>query len=160
MEVTSSEDKHFIEDARRIVTGGLVMSLNVDNCSRCGRVFVRGVKDICPSCVKEIEMMYDKCLQYLRENRGATITDVSEATEVSIKQITAFIREGRISLMNAPNLSYPCDVCGVLIRAGNICDNCRQRLVKDVNRLNKDEEWKKQEALRMKQSMTYKTKDS
>ncbi|GFN32662.1 hypothetical protein PCURB6_29220 [Paenibacillus curdlanolyticus] len=80
--------------------------------------------------------MYELCAQYLRENRGATIYEVSEATEVSIPQITKFIREGRISLMDAPNLGYPCETCGQMIREGNICDSCRTRLQKDISKLN------------------------
>ncbi len=116
------------------------MGLNhIDNCPRCGRIFVKGIKDVCPACVKEIDQMYDKCLEYLRDNRGTNIANLSEETGVSIKQITRFIREGRISLMDAPNMSYPCDVCGILIREGTICDSCRQRLSRDVNRIKEDQ---------------------
>lgn len=77
-------------------------------------------------------MEYDKCLQYLREEKTATIQEVSEATDVSIKQITKFIKEGRISVANNPNMTYPCEVCGILIREGNMCDSCRQRLTRDL----------------------------
>lgn len=116
------------------------MSLNVGNCSRCGRIYVKGgIYDVCPNCLKEIEQQYEKCLKYLRDNKGATIIELSEATEVSIRQITKFIREGRISIMNAPNMSYPCEVCGTLIRDNNMCDSCRSKLVKDVNHVNEDE---------------------
>jgi len=84
---------------------------------------------VCPACVREIDKEYETCANYLRENRGASITELSEETGVSIRQITKFIREGRISLMDAPNLSYPCESCGVLIQSNNLCDSCRNRLV-------------------------------
>ncbi|UJF33232.1 TIGR03826 family flagellar region protein [Paenibacillus hexagrammi] len=116
------------------------MSLNVGNCPRCGRVYVKGgIHDVCPNCLKTIEMQYEKCLKYLRENRGATLNELSEATEVPVRQITKFIREGRISIVHAPNMSYPCEVCGTLIRESNMCESCRSKLVKDVGHVNEDE---------------------
>ncbi|MBB6632596.1 TIGR03826 family flagellar region protein [Cohnella thailandensis] len=107
--------------------------MDLANCPRCGRLFARHFRDICPNCSADLEKEYEACIEYLRKNKGATITVLSEDTGVSVKQITRFIKEGRISLYNAPNLSYPCEVCGVLIREGNMCDNCRNRLSKDVN---------------------------
>jgi len=107
------------------------MAFNLGNCPRCGKVFARGVHDVCPACVKEIEEEYERCHDYLKEHKGVTIYELSEATEVSVRQITKFIREGRISLEGAPNLAYPCESCGMLIREGTICDSCRKRLSRD-----------------------------
>lgn len=106
------------------------MGINLANCPRCGRLFANNFRDICPSCIKEIEEEYEKCLKYLREEKMATIQEVHEATGVSIRQITKFIKEGRISVANNPNMMYPCEVCGVLIREGNMCDSCRTRLAR------------------------------
>ncbi len=115
------------------------MGMNLANCPRCGRLFANNFRDICPSCIKEIEEEYEKCLKYLREEKLATIQDVSDGTGVSIRQITKFIREGRISIANNPNLMYPCEVCGVLIREGNMCDSCRSRLTRDLAAAVKEE---------------------
>ncbi|MBN2980638.1 TIGR03826 family flagellar region protein [Cohnella algarum] len=106
--------------------------MDLANCPRCGKLFARNFRDICPNCMKDIEREYETCIEYLRANKGATITELSDETGVSVKQITRFIKEGRISLYNAPNMSYPCEVCGTLIREGNMCDNCRARLRKEV----------------------------
>lgn len=115
------------------------MSLNIGNCPRCGRVFAKGIKDVCAACVKDIDQEYVDCSIYLRENKGASIHDVSEETGVTVKQITKFIREGRISLTDAPNLGFPCDTCGKHIREGNMCESCRTRFSKDVSRLNESQ---------------------
>lgn len=109
--------------------------MNLDNCPRCGKLFAKNFREVCPVCIKEIDKEYEICSTFLREKRGATILELSEETGVSIKQITKFIREGRISLVNAPNMSYPCEVCGTLIRESHICDNCRSRFAKDVSKL-------------------------
>lgn len=108
------------------------MTLNVRNCPRCGKVFAKTIHDVCPACIKNIEDEYQACLNYLRENKGCTIGELSDETGVTIRQITKFIREGRISLMDAPNMSYPCESCGVLIREHTMCQECRNKLVKDV----------------------------
>ncbi|GAA4718644.1 TIGR03826 family flagellar region protein [Brevibacillus fulvus] len=106
----------------------------LDNCPRCDALFVRTTRDVCPNCYREIEAEYEKCVKYLRkrENRSANIHQVSEATGVSVKQITRFIKEGRISLEGNPNLGYPCERCGIIIRTGNMCDSCMKELRREV----------------------------
>jgi flagellar operon protein (TIGR03826 family) len=106
--------------------------MNVDNCPRCGRLYVKNLMNLCQPCIKDLEHEYETCVEYLRKNRGTNIQELSDATEISIKEITRFIREGRISIANAPNMMYPCEVCGTLIRDGHMCDNCRSRLTKDL----------------------------
>ncbi|MGW7159322.1 TIGR03826 family flagellar region protein [Paenibacillus taichungensis] len=106
--------------------------MNLGNCPRCGRLYALNFRDVCSNCIKEIEQEYQTCVDYLRENKGTNIQELSDATEISIKQITRFIREGRISIENAPNMMYPCEVCGTLIREGHMCDSCRSRLTKDL----------------------------
>lgn len=123
------------------------MSLNIKNCPQCGRVFAVGIHEICPACVKELEEQYELCAKYLRENRGATMSQLSEETGVSMNQITRFIREGRISLADLPNMGYPCDVCQTQIRDGVMCDSCRKRFSKDVQGVNEDQQ-KREERLR------------
>ncbi|CAH1209600.1 hypothetical protein PAECIP111892_03264 [Paenibacillus auburnensis] len=108
--------------------------MNVDNCPRCGRLYVKNIMDLCQPCIKELEHQYEICVEYLRKNRGTNIQELSDATEISIKEITRFIREGRISIANAPNMMLPCEVCGTLIRDGHMCDSCRARLSKDLTR--------------------------
>lgn len=123
--------------------------MNLANCPRCGKLFAANFRDICPSCIKEIEHEYETCVDYLREQKGATIQELSDATDVPVKQITRFVREGRISIMNAPNLMYPCEVCGTLIREGHMCDSCRNRLTRELTQAaqedtNKDSGTRKQ----------------
>jgi len=110
--------------------------MNLANCPRCGKLFAKGIRDVCNACTREIDKEYELCAEYLRKYKGAIITEVSDETGVSIRQITKFIREGRISLLNAPNLSYPCESCGTLIRDNQLCDRCRTRLSKDAQELN------------------------
>ncbi|WP_046212864.1 TIGR03826 family flagellar region protein [Paenibacillus wulumuqiensis] len=114
--------------------------MNLANCPQCGKLYVANLRGMCGNCIKDIDHQYERCNQYLREHKGTTITELSEAVDVSIKQITTFIREGRISIANAPNMGYACEVCGTVIRENNMCEPCRTRLTKDIRNAYQDEE--------------------
>lgn len=107
---------------------------NLSNCHRCGKLFVKQNIDICPSCIREIEEEYDRCIKYLRENKLVSIHELSDATNVTVKQITKFIREGRISIADLPNIAYLCESCGTPIREGKLCKSCMERLNKDIRK--------------------------
>lgn len=81
-----------------------------------------------------MEEDFKKCEQFLRkrENRSCNIYQLSEATGVDIKQITKFIREGRISIANNPNLGYPCEKCGNMITSGTYCDYCAKGFKRSI----------------------------
>ncbi|TVX96115.1 flagellar protein [Cohnella terricola] len=106
--------------------------MDLTYCPRCGKLFNKNFRDVCNNCHLEVEKDYERCVEHLRKNRGLDIQQLSDDMEVSIKQITRWIKEGRISLVNAPNMSYPCESCGILIREGHLCESCRKRLTRDV----------------------------
>lgn len=135
------------------------MTLNIGNCSRCGRLYAKNnIHDVCASCVKEIDKQYEIVAKYLRENRGCTIGELSEATEVPVRQIVKFIREGRISIASMPNMSYPCESCGAEIREGHLCENCRKKLSKEVSNLAEDQ--KRKESMKHQENhASYNIKD-
>ncbi|WP_025027194.1 TIGR03826 family flagellar region protein [Caldalkalibacillus mannanilyticus] len=106
----------------------------LDNCPKCGKLFVKGIRDVCSDCYKLEEEEYKKVNAYLKkkENRQASLYEVSEATAVTVKQITKFIRQGRISLNDLPNMGLPCETCGEPTKTGSICPACRAKLTKQV----------------------------
>ncbi|GAA0368051.1 TIGR03826 family flagellar region protein [Bacillus horti] len=111
----------------------------LDNCPKCGTLFVKGVRDVCNSCFEEEEKAYNAVANYLRksENKKANINQVSEDTEVSIKLITKFIKQKRISLIGLPNMGYPCESCGVMTREGQLCSSCRDKFTKGAEKQNR-----------------------
>jgi len=116
--------------SRSILEGA--MEVNLEYCPRCGKLFAKGFRDLCQACNKDIDLEYERCAEYLKKNRGITTQELSEATEVSVRQIARFIREGRISIANMPNMTYGCDSCGLPIREGHMCGPCKQRLTNDI----------------------------
>jgi flagellar operon protein (TIGR03826 family) len=110
--------------------------VNLTNCPRCGKLFSKSFRDVCNNCHRELEKDYERCVEHLRLHKGLDIQQLSDAMEISIKQITKWIRDGRISMLNAPNLSYPCEICGTLIRESHMCDACKSRLQRDMKNAN------------------------
>lgn len=103
------------------------MTPQLGNCRRCKKLFIRS-RDICPECYEKQEQDFLKVTAYIRENQGATIQEVSDETGVTVSQIRQFIWSGRILISDLPNLSYPCEGCGALIRKEKMCKSCLQNL--------------------------------
>jgi flagellar operon protein (TIGR03826 family) len=102
----------------------------LSNCPRCGRLYDNTFKDICQQCTHDEEQLYIKVRKYIKENRSCTIYEASEATDVPVSLITRFIKQGRISMKNNPNMMYPCETCGTPIGAGRFCNQCIGELTK------------------------------
>lgn len=120
-----------------------MLSAKLDNCKICGRLFIKDHIDCCLDCFKEMELEFERVTNFLKNerNREATVEKVSKATNVSIKQITNFILDGRIYADDYPNLGYPCAYCGKLIKKQLLCNSCFENLSKDIVRSLKEDEF-------------------
>lgn len=117
------------------------------NCPSCGKIMVKNsFRDICHDCYKEEEKLFEIVYKYMRkrENRAATIRQVVEATGVSEDLLLKFIKSGRIQVTQFPNLGYPCDQCGRIIRTGKLCERCQENLREELSEFQKEEERKKE----------------
>ena len=109
--------------------------LELANCVRCGSVFARDYRVICPNCHREEERSYQMVYQYLRkrENRQATIQQITEVTTVPESLIIKFVREKRLQPSQFPMLSYSCRNCSNQITEGEICTDCKDQMRKDLD---------------------------
>jgi flagellar operon protein (TIGR03826 family) len=108
------------------------IGMGLANCRNCGRLFNQVARDICPLCIREEEEQFLRVRDYLKENRYASTYEVSEATEVPLDTIIRFIREGRLTIVDTPNLTYPCERCHKLISKGRFCPKCAVELQKEL----------------------------
>lgn len=117
-------------------------SNRLKNCTICGRLFLQVHTDYCLDCYKKIEADFERVIRFLKkeQNRLATLAEVSAATSVSTKRLTTFIRDGRIFAGDYPNLGYPCNRCGKLIKRQILCNSCFDEFATDVNRVLKSEQ--------------------
>lgn len=106
------------------------------NCSICGMLFNKSYSDHCLDCHKELEEDFQQVADFLKNEhyRGATIAEVSEATEVSKKRIKEFIRSGRLYTAQHPNLSYPCTHCAKMIKKEDLCTDCAKKFSEELNK--------------------------
>lgn len=110
------------------------MTGQLTNCERCGQLFVKAFRDICPTCYKEEQENFKKVYDFVRkrENRQAAMIDIVKGTGVSEDDISRFIKEGRLRVSNMPNLGYQCESCGKIITAGTLCNDCKKQLAKEL----------------------------
>ncbi len=113
------------------------------NCPRCNKIFVKNLRDVCTDCYREEENDYQTVHQFVRkrDNRMASIIEVEQETGVDKTLIYKFIRQGRIHLASFPNLAYPCESCGKMIREGRICGECKGNITSGVERADREKEF-------------------
>jgi flagellar operon protein (TIGR03826 family) len=126
------------------------------NCPNCNDIFAKNqFRDLCPKCWKKEEDDFQVINQFMRkrENRAATIDQVVKYTGVKEELILKFIKKGRLQLANFPNLGYPCDKCGHIIRKGKLCDRCAGELREDLQTFQAEE--KRKQELQLRERTTY-----
>ena len=100
--------------------------MDVRSCKGCGRLYnYMGGTPICDACRKKLEEKFQKVKEYLEENVHATVSQVSDDMDVSVKQIKQWIREERLTLSDATEAGINCEHCGTPIRTGRFCDKCK-----------------------------------
>jgi flagellar operon protein (TIGR03826 family) len=132
------------------------MMSELRNCPQCNQLFVKtNLRDVCEPCYKIELKEFDVVYTFIRkhENRTATIPEIVNATNVDEEKIMKWIRNGKLRVADHPNLGYPCERCGSLIKKGNICDDCSSSIKMDLRK----EEVEKQRIneLRKREKATY-----
>lgn len=121
------------------------------NCPKCDQVFVKNsLRDVCESCYKEEEKLFEVVYQYIRkrENRTASLMQVVEVTGVEEDLIAKWIKIGKLKIAAFPNMGYKCEKCGTQIREGKLCYGCKKGLQSELVKFESDERLKKQLAER------------
>lgn len=114
--------------------------MEVRNCRNCGRLFnyIGGVyKNLCPACIDELELKFLEVKEYVEENRGCTINEISEKMEVSVRQIEKWIREERLCFTDDSPIGIECERCGKMIKTGRFCELCKNDMSNQMNDLYK-----------------------
>jgi flagellar operon protein (TIGR03826 family) len=118
--------------------GGVIMDLR--NCTKCGRVFAYNGSEICSRCAGNDAEDFKKVKDYLYDNPGATIVEVSEETGVEEKKILRYLRESRIEIREDDNCLLDCQRCGAPIRSGRFCESCVVSMKKEFTSVMKSKD--------------------
>lgn len=107
----------------------------IRNCPRCGKIFTYISRPICNNCMDLEENEFKIVKEYIYDNPGASISEVAQATEVSVERIMRFLREERLEISSEhSNLMLECERCGRAIKSGRFCENCKVEMNKDFKR--------------------------
>lgn len=111
------------------------------NCTKCGRLFLHPLNPICKECKREEDISFQSVVDYLKENKDATMTEVASRTGVSIKEITRYFKDGRLaSLQIETSIHIYCERCSTPIMAGRFCNLCNYKMRKEIESVIEKEE--------------------
>lgn len=103
--------------------------MDVRNCKSCKRLFnYLAGPVLCQACREKLEEKFHEVKEYVRGNDMATIAVVSEACDVSIKQLKQWVREERLVFSNEEGSGITCENCGRPISTGRFCQSCKGKL--------------------------------
>lgn len=108
----------------------------IRNCIQCGKVFLtQDREELCGDCKAKFYELEKIVVDYVKENPGVSMTEVSEATGVSKKLIQRMAREGVFAdVPMGENFTFPCASCGKPIKTGTYCTSCLTRLRQETKR--------------------------
>lgn len=114
--------------------------LNIRNCRRCGKLFnLAGDPPLCQECRRLEEEDFKRVKEYLFNNPGATISQVSLDLDISIERIKRYLREGRLEITgNNNNFLLECESCGAPIPSGRFCKNCLANLTGELKKVSRE----------------------
>ncbi|PXW93008.1 flagellar operon protein (TIGR03826 family) [Streptohalobacillus salinus] len=129
----------------------------LENCPRCGDLFVKTTRDVCQKCYKEEEEKFDIVYRFMKKrvNREARIPEIVEGTGVEEDLIIKFVKEKRLRVSQFPNMTYPCERCGKEIAEGKLCASCSGELTGDLKQLDSIESIKRQREKEDNKAQTY-----
>ena len=112
--------------------------MDVRNCKQCGKLFnyIGGpYRGLCPECIQKLEDKFVEVKEYIRENVQAGMAEVSEACDVSAKQIEQWVREERLCFADDSPIGLQCECCGTTIKTGRYCENCKSSMANRFDNL-------------------------
>lgn len=115
--------------------------MDVRNCKGCSRLFnYLGGPQMCPECTRALDIKFEEVREYVYDNPGAGMQQVSEAMDVSIQQIKHWIREERLAFSDQAQVGLECENCGAMIRTGRFCPECKNKYANGFSNLYKPAE--------------------
>ena len=107
--------------------------MDVRNCKNCNKLYnFFGGQPLCPSCLDSLEDTFKVVKQYIYEHPECGVQEVCDKFEVSIQTIHRWIREERLSFSERSDMGLACESCGVLIKTGRYCKECKDKLVNNL----------------------------
>ncbi|MFV0502555.1 MAG: hypothetical protein ACK5LT_01095 [Lachnospirales bacterium] len=97
-------------------------------CRRCRKPFspYGKVGSLCNACLASEEEDYNRVRNFIKENPGITIIEVTEILGVPRSRIIGYLKQERLEIKNSNEKVLVCKNCGVGIRTGIFCEQCKK----------------------------------
>lgn len=107
--------------------------MHLKNCENCGKLFFHHMNFLCSDCKKVEDGSLQRLVDYLKENKDASLVEVATRTGLSIKEITKYMREGRLASLGIhAAIRIYCEKCNAPIASGRFCNECNYKLKKEI----------------------------
>lgn len=108
--------------------------MDIRPCKSCKRLFNYFTgPGICPTCVDKLEDKFQEVKEFIRSNSSASLQEVSEANDVSVKQLKTWVREERLKFSDDSPVGIECMDCGTMIKYGKYCDICKGKVLNNLS---------------------------
>lgn len=114
----------------------ILLSRNIHiplTCEKCGKAKpdYKGVGEYkCSECGYIMYDDFGRVRNYLEVHRGATQSEVSQATGVAMETIRQFLKDERIEIAQGSGVLMACEICKAPIRSGRYCPECAKKVEK------------------------------
>ncbi|MCR4740369.1 MAG: MerR family transcriptional regulator [Lachnospiraceae bacterium] len=100
------------------------------SCLGCNKLFDDPIGDykLCKECRAAEEELLRKVKDYLWDNPGTSEAKLEELFDVTRKQVTRWLREGRLEVTPESDIKLTCMRCGSNIKSGRFCGDCVKKL--------------------------------
>jgi predicted amidophosphoribosyltransferase len=104
----------------------------IGNCEECGRLITDANMHLCHQCVEKDHEMFRLVEDYVREHPGCTIVETADATQVPVRRIRRWLRDGWLLPGPLRDAGLTCRSCGAPIEQGEYCPACTGRLLGQI----------------------------
>lgn len=108
--------------------------MELRNCRKCKKLFISiSGRITCQECYEEKEKSYDRVFEYLSKNPDASVGDICKATKVTEDSIVELVKNKKIALN--VSVEYKCEICGKKIKVGKVCEECKKKVSKELDKV-------------------------
>ena len=111
--------------------------MELKTCRHCKKFFNAIFNEnLCPKCKNDLEKIYRDVKTYVQDNKGVSIMTVVQHFDndfVTDRQIREWIKEDRLQFCGEYT-GIVCRHCGRVIESGELCADCKGKLVSELNK--------------------------
>ncbi len=108
--------------------------MELRTCRNCKRLYNHFVgQNMCPDCIAKLDEVFRNVKAYVYDNPNASIHQVAEEFDISVKVIHGWVREERLEFSSGSGVGLPCEVCGDIIQSGRFCNKCKKNIVQNLS---------------------------